>query len=60
MHATKWQAFGLSPSFDYDAPKFTYRGEMQLEPLRRFCEDYLRGALRPTVKSAEPPEQARA
>lgn len=55
---TPLPAIGLAPSFDYDAPKFAYvGGELKHAPLRAFVDDFLRGRLEPTLKSAPPPAE---
>lgn len=51
-------AVGISDSFDYDAPKFGYQGELLAAPLRAYVTDYLAGRLKPTMKSAPPPDEA--
>lgn len=51
-------AVGISDSFDYDAPKFGYQGELLAAPLRAYVTDYLAGRLKPTFKSAPPPDEA--
>jgi FKBP-type peptidyl-prolyl cis-trans isomerase len=51
-------AVGISDSFDYDAPKFGYQGELLAAPLRAYVTDYLAGRLKPTIKSAPPPDEA--
>mmetsp|Transcript_3230 Transcript_3230/g.10202 ORF Transcript_3230/g.10202 Transcript_3230/m.10202 type:complete len:643 (+) Transcript_3230:1170-3098(+) len=51
-------ALGLSRSFDYDAPKFGYRGEGGLADaagVRAWIERFLAGSLAPTYQSAPPP-----
>ena len=50
-------AVGISDSFDYDAPKFGYQGELLAAPLRAYVTDYLADRLKPTIKSAPPPDE---
>ena len=46
---------GISLSFDYDAPKFGYRGELSAAPLREFVNAFFGGRLKVSLKSATPP-----
>ena len=52
---TPLPAIGFAPSFDYDAPKFAYHGELKHAPLRAFADDFLKGRLEPSLKTAPPP-----
>lgn len=54
---TPLPAVGFAPSFDYDAPKFAYHGELKHAPLRAFADDFVRGGLEPTLKSAAVPDE---
>jgi FKBP-type peptidyl-prolyl cis-trans isomerase len=49
---------GVSPSFEYDAPKYAYAGELAAAPIIAYVASFLGGELRPTLKSADAPTEA--